>query len=259
MDIRDTIQEKEYRQRQVNQLAREITQYIKDSSDLEELTAYLTDILLNGRSPFDIFSHIGSGSYKDCFVLNKDWVIKFVAGDNYSWEEMELCDAAQLKRVDALFLRTEYWGIPPIARQYEEYSDICLEPDYIELDENGFPVVNSYDPEDIYGYIGVQRMADEFSSDDINPHLRYEDTRQSLITSKGQPVDSSQRRKEYLQVSASWLQMVIDTYGDETYERFEDFCEQYNLYDLREVNLGVLPLNGDVVPVIIDFMYSNVV
>lgn len=190
------------------------------------------------------FEYINSGSFKECYRLNDDFIIKFACIENYTEREQELLNYAKEEGVEDLFLPT--WFCPL------DYSDIEL----TNLDSDCC-YSYYYNGERRYytesaNYIIIQPMVTNVAIDLVNRYCYNEKDyyKTPLINKNNKGIVNYHLFQHLIIHNMDWLQQLLDCYDINYLYKMKHFFNNYGVHDLHGGNIGYL--NGR--PVILDWL-----
>lgn len=209
---------------------------IPNLSDSEKEKLFLKIVAACEEGPDTILDFVGHGSFKECYKLNDDYVIKFCSCANPTEQERFLLEAAARYGVIDIFLPSYFCplGSNTVPMTYlEDDRDYDWREDeegvyyryYYTDEESSFTVGN---------YLIIQPKAEEacYRPRDI--------PRKPIPDSYG----------FYLITSRDWCEAVCGCYGEEFFDKLNAFVQEYQIWDLSGNNIGYF--NGK--PCIFDWM-----
>ena len=200
-----------------------------------EYTATLLHMLENNRLPEDFFEYIGNGSYKECYALNDEYVIKFCCTANPTESERYILEEAARNGLIDLFIPCYFCHLEdytvPLEYVGEDAGDYSWRYDY----ENHTDYRYYYDSSNEGNYIVIQPRAEIANSD--------------YVPLKRLPFPDAADLKSPA-ISTSWNECVHAHYGEVYFKEFLVFCKTYGIWDLHSDNIGYY--NDK--PVILDWM-----
>ena len=244
-------------------LLEDISRNSKPIKDIPILVEKVERILAGKSIIEDEFELLGSGSYKEAYALNDDFVIKFASHYNDTDEEKRLYDFAIEECVDEIFLETYFYDIPEGKYPTLFYLEECsVSESYAREREDIFEVSeDSYNDYDIIhpkaNAIIIQAYADFTVADRRYEPFKYNklDYAKNPIINKadGSEITHEDARK-FSVSSKDWLQSILDIYGIDTFLCMADFFDKYNMSDLHSENIGYIVKNGIEYPIVLDWM-----
>ena len=241
----------------------DISRNSKPIDDIPTLAAKVERILAGKSVIEDEFELLGSGSYKEAYALNDDFVIKFASHYNDTYEEKRLYNLAIDECVDEIFLETYFYDIPKGQYPTLFYLEECsISESYAREREDLYEIAE----DDRYDYDTIHPKADtiiiqvyaEFTvANRPYEHFKYNklDYAKNPIINKadGSEVAHEEARK-FSVSSKDWLQAILDIYGIDTFLCMANFFDKYNMSDLHSENIGYIIKNGIEYPVVLDWM-----
>ena len=212
-------------------------------------------------TPDECFDPIGYGAYKEVYALSDNYVIKFVSECNNTEEEMRLLNAAVEYDVDPLFPETYFiplTGYHPALYLLE--VDTCTNWTFDEEKNTYVERDPDYEPNrERADYVIIQRRVTSVL-EDMTFHCVYN-------------YDCERHRSEYIQLfstraeddfrpvptslvrqigvtAVEWHEGILTHFGFDFYTRFAAFCDDNNVRDLHNGNVGFL----DGIPCIVDWL-----
>lgn len=241
----------------------DISRNSKPIDDIPALAAKVERILAGKSVIEDEFELLGSGSYKEAYALNDDFVIKFASHYNDTYEEKRLYNLAIDECVDEIFLETYFYDIPEGQYPTLFYLEECsISESYAREKEDLYEVTEDdrYDYDTIHpkaDTIIIQAYAEFTVADRAYENFKYNklDYAKNPIINKvdGSEVAHEEARK-FSVSSKDWLQAILDIYGIDTFLSMADFFDRYNMSDLHSENIGYIVKNGIEFPVVLDWM-----
>lgn len=237
----------------------DISRNSKPIDDIPILVAKIEKILAGKSIIEDEFELLGSGSYKEAYALNDDFVIKFASHCNDTYEEKRLYNLAIDECVDEIFLETYFYDIPEGQYPTLFYLEECSVSESYACEKESL-----YEVTEDYGTIHpkadtiiIQAYAEFTVSDRAYENFKYNklDYAKNPIINKadGSEVAHEEARK-FSVSSKDWLQAILDIYGIDTFLSMADFFDKYNVSDLHSENIGYIVKNGIEFPVVLDWM-----
>lgn len=227
----------------------------EETIELCNTVDYMRKILEEGCSPENYFKAMATGAFKECYSLipNK-FIIKFTTNANETDNELKLIAEAENDDIGEIFLPT-YW-IP--------FGDIKVESTLIDNDdlfedsqiwdeENETYVDN---PDFEYPFLNgcmiqpwaIVQEKEPYFSMSLNPH---DYNKNPVKYSTGEVVDYN-KAYGFFVTSQTWLQSIIDIYGDDFFNRLSDFIKRNSVSDLHNSNIGYYINEKVKYPVILD-------
>lgn len=215
---------------------------------IQDFALVLDNMVKANEFPSSKLLYIGNGSFKEAYYTDIDSIIvKFCSRANDTEGEMSLIHEAENKGLGFLFVPT--WRIPLPNALPSYYLDDDDDDDKYTYDEEEHEWVERE------GYVsGVELVDIEFQPICVTAY--------SGIGQREEPVDFSML--EYPSEEAekcvswvcnstdtdiSWLSDVYTYYGMDILVQFCQFCNEFDIWDLRYSNVGYL----DKKPVILDW------
>jgi hypothetical protein len=241
----------------------DISRNSKPIDDIPTLAAKIERILAGKSIIEDEFELLGSGSYKEAYALNDDFVIKFASHYNDTCEEKRLYNLAIDECVDEIFLETYFYDIPEGQYPTLLYLEECSvsesyareREDLYEVRDDGDRDYDTIHPK--ADSIIIQAYAEFTVADRSYENFKYNklDYAKNPIINKadGSEVAHEEARK-FSVSSKDWLQAILDIYGIDTFLSMADFFDKYNVSDLHSENIGYIVKNGIEFPVVLDWM-----
>lgn len=206
-----------------------------DSKSAEDVNLDFNTILGNLCNPSEYWECAGTGSYKECYFVDKV-AVKFALECNATMsKEGRIYYAAADADLSSIFAHTIFLPLEVRLPAYfigEEEDEVF---DCVVLQEKVDKILGNC--EDIHAILWYNQN----ESYDKNP-LFYNGV---IIPYKD--VDQLVQIFCYQE----WIQAGIDFYGMDFMQRLADFCEDMQIYDLHAYNLG---FRADGSPVIFDFL-----
>ena len=241
----------------------DISRNSKPIDDIPTLAAKVERILAGKSVIEDEFELLGSGSYKEAYALNDDFVIKFASHYNNTYEEKRLYNLAIDECVDEIFLETYFYDIPEGQYPTLFYLEECSisesyareREDLYELTEDDHYDYNTIHPK--ADTIIIQVYAEFTVADRPYEHFKYNklDYAKNPIINKADGSEVAHEEAEKFFVSSKdWLQAILDIYGIDTFLCMANFFDKYNMSDLHSENIGYIIKNGIEYPVVLDWM-----
>lgn len=242
----------------------DISRNSKPIDDILTLAAKVERILAGKSIIEDEFELLGSGSYKEAYALNDDFVIKFASHYNDTYEEKRLYNLAIDECVDEIFLETYFYDIPEGQYPTLFYLEDCSVSESYAREKSALYKVyeNSEYPEysEIHpkaDTIIIQVYAEFTVADRPYEHFKYNklDYAKNPIINKADGSEVAHEEAEKFFVSSKdWLQAILDIYGIDTFLNMANFFDRYNMSDLHSENIGYIIKNGIEFPVVLDWM-----
>lgn len=219
----------------------------------------IEDILMGCCNINDRFEAIACGAFKECYVLNDDFVIKFASECNETQCEETLMLNAEEAGVEEVFMPTWYCYLysqgPELLMLDEDSSD----REYYDYEQHTYVENPDYTSQHA-NYIIIQPRILRTVSDApyINlPHNRLDYDKAPIIDAEGNKVDFETARGFWVS-SQTWLQDIVDTYGAEFFNLLAEFLQDNGVHDLHTSNIGYYVNKEDkVVPVIFDCLSDS--
>ena len=226
--------------------------------DCNTFRDYMRDMLRERSTPGDYFVFMESGAFKECYMTGiEGWVVKFFSEENETATEEQILNLAHDYDIQEIFAPSIYIHFPftlPATHLGEvepedSWDDDCTDRPMTFVRENLVgcifqPIVTTA------GELGYRKIDDalnrarhsgnpvRFHSGDELPYKMFVDL---AISDK------------------SWVQNVIDHYGDNFFCRFYAFVTKYHLCDLHRSNIGYMALpDGRERPVILDWLSRSI-
>lgn len=198
--------------------------------NIDECCKKMARILSQPIDPSVEFDFLGSGCYKQTYRLTNDLVIKFVDEQNRTKDEMDAYNAAKEWRLDGVFADT--W--------------VCECHIPIELwdlrDRDGYYVG---DPGGYVQWIVIQEQIDRTTDDDDDECHEWVEYNQTYV------IGNRMIDFYFPCTDLTWLNKIVDCYGEEYFDKFVDFVAAVKISDLHGGNIAYNMKNQ---PVIIDWL-----
>lgn len=225
-----------------------------DNTSIEDYVASIETLLTDRSAIESHFTPIACGAFKECYQLNRDFVIKFASYNNETDIEEALLDEAAEAGVAEIFLPTWYCHLNSKG------------PDLLMLDDEDSS--RYYYDEEAHTYVENEDWTSQYADYIIiQPRIAYTVESQSyihiprnamdydkapIIDTEGNKVDFRTAYNFYVS-SQTWLQDVMNTYGIEFFNRLADFIRENDVHDLHTGNIGYyVRKDGKLAPVIFD-------
>ncbi len=190
------------------------------------------------EAPANQFECFSCGAFKEAYHASDSVVMKFCSTDNPTEKEKKLLDDALDAGLQDLFVPTFFHRLPSnlwvTLLDDSNSSRFTYNSKYHDW-------VRDNDVEDFeLNYLEIQPLvvpATHIKCEWIN----WEEKR----LSPAKRIPTSNR---------TWLQSIMDNYGEETLEKFADFCEDRQIWDLHNDNIGFLRTPEANLPIILDWM-----
>lgn len=217
---------------------------------------YFTQLMNGTASMDDCWDIMAYGAYKECFALDQNWVIKFASECNRTSDEACLLNKAIDENLGDLFVETYFiplTGFAPVLYNLEVDSSDNWTFDeqantYVEIDPD-------YEPHEHAAYCVIQRRIEKLASECTTTWIHDLVEQQDPDTIfPGLPYNTI---KQIPVGSFDWMDAVYKLFGAETMSRFARFCEEEGIYDLHTENIGYRRVDGERIPVIIDWLSSS--
>ena len=243
----------------ITQFLENISKEYKEIENIPLLAEKIERILNRDTSMEEEFEAIGTGSFKEAYELNDDYVIKFAAFFNNTEAEMDLNDKAIEECVSDIFLPTWFYEIDSAKRplmfliDFDEADYECDDTDGFEKDEDEEGWVRYYPKA---SHIIIQPKIHRTVGSKSYQHLPYnkiEYYQKAAITDNetGEVIEYEEVRKWQIS-SKDWIQSVLDLYGIEQFMNIGKFLDDYDVSDLHSENIGYIEKDGVEYPVIFD-------
>lgn len=216
----------------------------------------LTEILQNGESPSRYYNFLGSGSYKEVYKLNHDYVVKFCSVDNPTEEECKLYKIAQKELQEAniflpvycyYFNENEKVDLLEVCDEYYEYDE--------ELDEEV--------PHPIYAIsLEIQPIIECTLEQASNWYDEYDEALFKITDEQIAEVLQIWNQCDKITLfpesdKVFWIFNIYLNYGEINLNIIAQFFDKYNITDWHAENIGWIKQNDKLLPVIFDY-FSNV-
>lgn len=239
--------------------------YPLPQADIQDFKANITSMLRNEASPAEYFECIGHGAFKECYSAIGDWIIKFAADYNDTDAERLILKSAKEVGLSALFPNTIFIDLPcklPIVHadmdEFSYYYDdaphsygcSCGEcPDRRRKERTDGLITAILQPR-AYTTSSQDWKKCAYSLTDYQANPLYYNSGFQVPFDLYDGLDVS---------SHTWLQDVIEVYGDKVFDSFCRFSEKHQLSDLHEHNTGYISTPLKDLPVLLDWLsrYSD--
>lgn len=196
---------------------------LDESSDL----CHKIDKVFDGWPMEEVFKPLAYGAFKEVYLLNDNFVIKFCSGANCTEDEINILQNAFECGLDQFFLPTHFIPLPYI-------GELPLNA----LSEDSW---NSYYCKDDAGYadyIIIQPRA--IVAEDL-PFVLYDkkdyDGYPLIHPNTQEPIPRKELFSTHIH-SLTWMQDVLDIYGYKHFTALIAFIKKLGLFDLHLGNIG---------------------
>lgn len=218
--------------------------------DVETFLTNIRGIVHNQASPSEYFSDLGFGAFKECYESGLgDWIIKFCSENNHTGAERQILEAAQEAGLSMLFIPTYFIDLP-----FKLKATLLDDDELQEYDENNHTF---FVPEDSFQYLVSCELQPYVEIESKHDHLTCDGitsyTEAPLYYNSGEKVPY----ESYVDTgmtSIGWIQDVIHAYGDDVFNSFRKFIDEFCISDLHSSNIGYQMVDGKRFPIIIDWL-----
>jgi hypothetical protein len=201
--------------------------------------------------PSRFFDIVAYGTYKECYDLSDNFIIKFCSPYNATEKEASILQTAMWEEMDKMFVPSEFICLDGacIPMTYlEDGERRSYYSDYGYEDEEPTEVDITY-----FEYAIIQPRVTKLVEDDNykllssfeNVYLK--DPIVDYTTFEVIPYSALKWSSAY---HLNWLQAILDCYGQDFFYDFLDFIDEEGIGDLHSSNIGFL--NDK--PVILDWL-----
>ncbi|MBP9987931.1 MAG: hypothetical protein KBT46_00380 [Ruminococcus sp.] len=238
--------------------------------------------LLNNDNPRDYFPFIGHGSFKEAYQLPhcSNYIIKFCSYENRTDSEEKLYDIASRYDIKEAFIPTWFVDFNNQFRcPLEEVTADSSRNEYYDSE------IHDYVPDEWFeGYwanaLEIQPKAcimstvskdyyDCYRSYGVKSFYRYGKTIDMYVAPAKDPIYNSEFGgvvpfkivKKIGVHCKEWLELFLQAYGANKFEKLADFCEKFEIHDLSVYNIGYYSkyVDGNEIkyPIILDWLSKN--
>lgn len=216
----------------------------KEAIQLRDTVEGIGNCLEMHCAPGEVFNCFSCGAFKEAYHASDSIVVKFCSTDNETKKEQALLAAAEEADILELFVPTFFHRLPvnlPVTQLDDtnssrytynyHYHTWCKDPSVDDFELN---------------YLEIQPMVIPAS------HAAYENIRGSEETPI--PNISMTVIRRIPTNNLTWLKSIVENYGEEFFEKFAIFCDDWHIWDLHEDNIGFLRTPEVELPIILDWM-----
>lgn len=216
----------------------------KEAIQLRDTVEGICNCLEMHCAPGEVFGCFSCGAFKEAYHASDSIVVKFCSTDNETKKEQALLAAAGEADILELFVPTFFHRLPvnlPVTQLDDtnssrytynyHYHTWCKDPSVDDFELN---------------YLEIQPMVIPTS------HVAYENIRGSEETPI--PNISMTVIRRIPTNNLTWLKSIVENYGEEFFEKFAIFCDDWHIWDLHEDNIGFLRTPDVELPIILDWM-----